>query len=88
VTVTAKVPAVDEVKERVELAVRPEDNETLVGFNERLGPVGELIAASETLPANPLRLESVMVEVAEEPGVLVRLLGLADMLKSGEAVDW
>jgi hypothetical protein len=75
------------VNERVELADPPEDTETLAGLRERLGPVGELVAESETLPAKPLRLEIVMVDRAVEPGLADRLLGLADMLKSGDAVD-
>ncbi len=62
---------------------------TLVGFRERLGPLGELVAERDTVPVKPLRLESVMVELAEEPRGAFRLLGLAEVLKSGEGgVDW
>lgn len=54
-----------------------------MGLRDRLGPVGELVAPTLIVPLNPLRLERVIVEVADEPAGTVRLVGLAEMVKSG-----
>ena len=43
----------------------------------------ETVSVNVTVPLKPLRLVSVIVEVAEEPCVIVRLVGTAEMEKSG-----
>lgn len=52
---------------------------TLEGFNVKVGPEGVLEAVSGTLPVNPFRPDSDMVEVGEldEPAPIVMLAGLA-----------
>jgi hypothetical protein len=58
---------------RVEVAVEPGVRLTLVGENPVVGPLatlGATVAVRATLPVNP-RLLSVMVEVAEPPGLMV-----------------
>jgi hypothetical protein len=55
----------------------------LVGLSVRLGPVGELDAVSAIVPVKLLMLATVMVELALEPTGVVRLAGLALMVKSG-----
>lgn len=52
---------------------------TLEGFNVKVGPEGVLEAVSGTLPVNPFRPVSDMVEVGEvdEPAAIVKLAGLA-----------
>ena len=49
--------------------------------------VDETVSDNVTVPLNPLTLVSVIVEVADEPCVIVRLVGTADMVKSGGG-DW
>ena len=73
--------AVDRVK--VEVPVPPDARLTLVGFNEADGPLGETAATRFTVSANPARLVSLIVDVAEDPGVKARPLGFAEMKKSG-----
>jgi len=75
------VDAVDRVK--VEVPVPPDARLTLVGFNEADGPLGETVATSFTVLANPARLVRLIVDVAEDPGVTARPLGFAEMKKSG-----
>jgi hypothetical protein len=75
------VVAVDTV--RVEVPDPPEIILTLVGFNEAEGPLGETETANVTVFANPARLVTLIVEVADDPGVTARPLGLAEMKKSG-----
>jgi hypothetical protein len=67
--------------------VPPAERETLVELNERLSPPGEPVADKATVPAKLLRLERVMVEVEEDPALMLREDGFAEMLKSGEAED-
>jgi hypothetical protein len=74
--------------ESVEVAELPEDRVRLVGFKETLGPVGETVDASVTVPANPFRLVTVMVEVAVEPCVAESDVGEAETVKSGCVDDW
>jgi len=55
----------------VDVPVEPGVRLTLAGLNAVVGPfvtLGETVAVSATLPVNP-RLFSVMVEVAEPPGM-------------------
>ena len=60
---------------------------TVVGFTDVLTPA-ELLVVKETVPENPLRDVTVMVEVPEEPAARVRLPGLALMKKSGVVEAW
>jgi len=74
---------VDELMERVELPVPPEERVTLWGFRERLRPEGELFAESETVPVKPLRLVNVTVELDPPPCGNVTDEGFADTEKLG-----
>lgn len=71
----------------IEVPVPPAISETGFTLNEVVGPfvtTGEIAAVSVILPANPFRLVSVMVEVAELPAVkLAGLAALAEIPKSG-----
>src|SRR5260370_10206703 len=49
----------------------------------RVGPVGLTAAVRATVPAKLLTLVIVMVDEAEEPALMLRLLGLAVIAKSG-----
>jgi hypothetical protein len=80
VIVTVYVPVgVEAVVEtvRVEVAVPPERRFRFVALRETVGPAGEIEGARLTALLNPLKLVSVMVEVAEDPGRIEKLLGLA-----------
>ena len=50
-----------------------------------MGPDGEEAPERLTVPENPFRLETVIVEDAEEPGLVEVLAGFAVIAKSG---DW
>ena len=67
------------------MLVPPEERETLVGLSERLRPAGEPAEDRVTVPAKPLRLVRVIDEVAVDPGLMLNVAGLAEILKSGEA---
>lgn len=56
---------------------------TSVGWKVRLGPLGFASAVRLTVPLNPLRLESVSVDVTLDPAETVRFVGLGDMEKVG-----
>lgn len=71
---------------RVTDAEPPGDNVTLVRASVAKIILDETVSDSVTVPLNPLTLVSVTVEVAEEPCVIVRLVGAAEMVKSGGAV--
>ncbi len=69
---------------RVDVPVPPAIRVTLAALKEVVSPVGEDTADKATAPAKPLRLVSVMVEVAEDPtGILDGLAALAAIEKSG-----
>ena len=59
---------------------------TLVGLRETDTPVGETEEESDTVPAKPFKLVSVIVDVAEDAELKVRLAGLLDIVKSGVGV--
>ena len=67
------------------IAVRdpPDVNEILVGLSDSVGPEGVTEALSVTVPENPFRLVSVILEVLAWPVYSVRLDGLALIEKSG-----
>jgi hypothetical protein len=56
---------------------------TSIGLTVRLGPLGFANAVRLTVPLNPLRLESVTVDVTLDPAETVRLVGLGDRGKVG-----
>ncbi len=68
---------------RVEVAVAPDERLKLVGFTEAVGPAGETEVFSVAAPANPLKLDNIMVDVPEDPAVRMRLEELAATPKSG-----
>ncbi len=56
---------------------------TLVGLSVQVRPVaGEIVWLRVTVPAKPLRLVTVIVEVAAEPASAAMLVGLAVTVKS------
>ena len=58
--------------------------ETPVELSERVSPLGEPAADRATVPAKLLRLVRVIVEVEEDPALMLSEDGFAEMLKSGE----
>jgi hypothetical protein len=81
VTVTVKVPVVDDETVRVEEPDPPEERETLVGLREAVKPEGETVEESDTVPMNPPWLVRLMTEAPDVPDWMVREDGLLDMLK-------
>jgi hypothetical protein len=69
----------------VEVAELPEERLGLLGFSWTPKPVAETEADSETGPEKPLRLDSVIVELADPLWNVVNDGGLVEMLKSGVA---
>jgi hypothetical protein len=59
---------------------------TLAGLIETEGPAGDELAERFTVPVKPLKLATVMVEVADELDVAVKEEGLAEIAKSGDLV--
>jgi hypothetical protein len=84
VTVTVKVPGEVEVQERVDApVVVPLLSVMLVGDRVQVRPDdGEIAAVSVTVPANPLRAETVIAEVPVPPEGKLRIVGLAATVKS------
>jgi hypothetical protein len=83
-TVTLKVPGIEEVHDKVEAPlVVPLLSVTLVGDRVQLRPVdGETVSVRLTVPANPLRLVTVMAEVPVPPEGKLTVVGLAVTVKS------
>ncbi len=65
----------------VELPVPPAVRVTVGELKDIVSPIGDDAAVRLTVPAKPLRLVSVMVDVAEVPCVTFSEVGLAVMLK-------
>lgn len=84
VTVTVKVPGVDEVQERVEAPVGdPLLSVTLFDDRVQARPVdGEIDLVRLTVPANPLRPVTVMAEFPLPPEGKFMVVGLAVTVKS------
>ena len=83
VTVTVKVPGAEEVQDRVEAPVPPPPSVILVDDRVQVRPVdGEVAAVRVTVPANPLRLATVMPEFPDPPEGKLRVVGLAVTVKS------
>ena len=69
---------------RIELAEPPLWRVTFDGFRLReRSPEVFALENMETVPAKPFRLVTVRVEVPEEPRLIVRLDGLAEIEKLG-----
>jgi len=84
VTVTVKVPGVDDVQDRVEAPVAdPLLSVTLFGVMVQDKPVdGEIALVRLTVPANPLRPVTVMAEFPLPPDGKFMVAGLAATVKS------
>jgi hypothetical protein len=67
----------------VVVPVPPDDSVTLVALRVVVGPDGDMEDVRLIVPVNPLMLVKVMVDAAEEPAWIVRLAGLAAIVKSG-----
>ncbi len=80
VTVTEYVPA-EPLQESVEVPEVP--RETVIWLKAQLRPlVGETVAVKLTVPVNPFRLATVMVELPRAPASAVTDVGLADTVMS------
>ena len=78
------MPVVDIV--RSEFTDPPGGTVTLVGLTDKEGPpptAGDITAEIVMLPENPLKLDSVRLDVTAEPLVIVIFVGLAPRPKSG-----
>lgn len=80
------MPAFDELKVHVEDPVPPGESGTLDGTHEAETPVGD-DADMATVPAKPLRLARLMVEVLVEPALKVTRVGLAVNEKSLKVIE-
>lgn len=67
---------------RVALIDPPELRETLVGLRLSRGPGAEEVAVSETVPANPPKLDRLIVTVPEDPRVMLSEFGFTVKPKS------
>lgn len=74
------VPAVS-----VDDALDPDESVTLDGVSDTDGPEGEETPERVILPENPFTLVIVTVDDAEDPTLVERLVGLEEIVKSG---DW
>ncbi len=63
----------------------PEETVTIGVVKDTVGPAGEIVVLKKTLPAKVLRLETVIVEFAEDPRATATWLAVAVRLKSGPA---
>ena len=84
---TVYVPATVPVQDSVLVPELPDVSVMLVGDNEHVRPVaGETVEVRLTVPAKPLRLVAVIVEVPAVPIGTVTVVGLAARVKSIAAV--
>ena len=67
----------------VVVPVPPDDKVTLAALRVVVGPDGDMDDARVIVPAKPLMLIRVIEDAAEDPAWMVRLTGLAVMVKSG-----
>ena len=56
---------------------------TLLGLRTAVMPAGVVGVVKFTVPANPFKLDTISVEVCDDPWPIVRLEGLAVVWKSG-----
>ncbi len=66
----------------VAVPVPPEVRVRLPGLTVAVKPDGETDVENETVPAKPPRLASDMLEVPEEPSLIVKDVGTAEIEKS------
>ena len=59
---------------------------TMLGDSVAVGPAGDTVAARFTVPVKPEMLVTVTVDVTDEPGAVLKLDGLAEMLKPCGAI--
>jgi hypothetical protein len=88
VTVTVYEPAIVllvVIMEMVAVTNPPAGTVTVAGLMLTVGPAGLMAVAKLTVPPKLFTLVIVMVDVAEEPALMLRLLGLTLMAKSGVA---
>jgi hypothetical protein len=67
----------------VVVPVPPAESVTLVALRVVVAPDGDIEEVRVIVPEKPLMLVRVIVDAAEEPAWIVRLTGLAAMVKSG-----
>ena len=66
----------------------PEPPVMLVGLTEQVSPVeGETVVVRATVPVKPLTRATVIVDIALTPGVVLTVVGLADIWKSTTRTD-
>lgn len=84
VTVTVKLPIVDPVQDKVEVAdVVVTVNATLAGVSVHVRPVdGDTVSDRETVPVKPLVALTVMVDAPAVPEMTLTVVGLAATVKS------
>ncbi len=83
VTVTVYSPVDVSTQESLELPdATLEESATLVGLSEQLSPEGVEACVRPTVPANPLRAETVIVEDPFVPAMMLIEFGFAERLKS------
>lgn len=61
------------------------DRLTLLGLVTD-GPGGDIAVVNDTVPANPLTLVMVRVVVADDPWTTLRVVGFAEIVKSGDVL--
>lgn len=79
---TENLLGVEELKVAVELALPPAVKVTLDGLKVTVTPAGMDTAARVTVPAKPLRLVTVTVDVLVDPALKLKLVGETETLKS------
>jgi hypothetical protein len=67
----------------VVVPVPPAEIVTLVALRVVVGPEGDMEDVRLIVPEKPLTLVRVMVDAADDPAWIVRLTGLAAIVKSG-----
>lgn len=72
----------------VDVALFPDDRVTLARLSDVVGPDGEAAAESVMVPEKPIKLESVIVLVTDEPCEIDNDEGLSVMEKSGPPVTF
>jgi len=77
---------VDELTDRIGLAVPPLERVMLAGLREPVSPGGELEAERVTVPVKLLMLVNVTVEFEVTPAEIVILEGLVVIVRSGGRV--
>ncbi len=81
------MPGKDDETVNVELPEPPALRVTVVGFRETVAPEeGTIVVERVTVPENPFRLLTVIVDVPDDPDWTVRADWLLETLKSGASV--